>query len=502
MIELDGTGLTPEVLSQIAAGKPVRCAPAALDRMAAAESLLARAVAEEREIYGVTTGLGNKVVERLGEASRSAMSATTVRGRAHAVGPPMPRMWSRGALAVRLNTLLIGVSGCRPALARHIAACLNAGLAPAVGMTGSIGAADLPWAAGLGLALIGEGRMLTADGGSEPAAAALARAGLDPIVLAPREGLALVSHPCTANAIAALGLLAAETAWEASQTAVALTCEGFRANLGQIRPEVLALRPAPGQAAAGAGLRARLAGSALWAPGAPRRLQDPLSIRHAVQVQGTVRATLDGLRTAIGIELNGAPDSPAVLCASNEVLSQGGYLTPHLTVALGAVLLAQMQQTAQITARTGKMLAGRFTGLPAGLGTGDSGVAGLGPVLKTAEALMTEIAHLAHPPTIVPSLSADGLEDTVTHTAIPAKALHQAVAKLGALSGIEMIVAARAVALRGLGDGLAPPLAPVLAKIASISPLSAGDRPLTDEIEVLAEAIAAGAFGPPATALP
>lgn len=496
-INLSGSGLTPAQLGEIGAGAGVTLAQEGLARMAASHAVLAQGLAEGRPMYGVTTGLGPKVVERLPEEALATMSVTTVRGRAHAVGAPLPAEWVRAAMAVRLNTYLIGASGARPGLAEHMAACLNAGIVPLVRETGSIGAADLPWGAAIGLAMIGEGECLGPEG-PEPSAAALARAGLAPYALGPREGLTLVSNPATANAIAALGALAAETAWQGALTAAALTMEGFRANPGQIRAEVLALRPQPGQAATAEGLHARLAGSALYAPDAPRRLQDPLSVRHIVQVHGAARAALDAVAEALTVELNGAPDSPAVLAETGEVLSQGGYLTPHLTIVLEGLNLALAQMAAQITARLGKMMATRFTDLPRGLGAATSDVAGMGPVMKTAEAAFGEIAHLAQPVAIYPSLSADGLEDTVTHTAVPAKALHGIVSRLERLVAIELMAAAQSVDLRGVGGDLGPGLAETQGAVRKIIPKLTEDRPLGAEIEELAAAVAAGRFGAPA----
>jgi histidine ammonia-lyase len=495
-IRLDGDGLAPAAVARIADGARVLCDGDALARMDESRAVLERAIAEGRAIYGVTTGLGPKVVERLPDDALAAMSLDTIRGRAHAVGALLPARLVRGGMAVRLNTLLRGASGVRPGLAEHIAACLNAGVVPAVRETGSVGAADLPWGAAIGLALAGEGAVL-AGGGTEPAAAALARAGIAPWRPAPREGLALVAHPCLATAIAALGANEAETAFAAAQTAAALSLEAFRANLSPIRADVLALRPQPGQAAAAAGLAARLAGSALWRAGEARRLQDPLSIRHAVHVQGAVRAALDWLGAALEPELNGTPDSPAALVATDEVLGQGGYLTPHLAVALGALADAQRHHAAQIVARCAKLMSERLSGLPRGLGDAGAGSAGMGPVLKTAEALAAEIGHLAVPAPVHPGFSTDGVEDVQTHVAIPSKAALGIAARLRRLVAVELVVAAQAAERRGLGDRLAPPLRPALAALRETSPALAADRPLGEEIEALAAQVGAGVFGAP-----
>lgn len=486
---LDGAALTIGDLRRLAEGAPAALAEPALARMAAARAVIERAVAERRPVYGVTTGLGPKVVEALPEAELEAFALTTVRGRAHSAGADLPEPVCRAALAVRLNTLLIGAAGARPELAALMAACLNAGLAPAIRSVGSIGAADLMWGGDFGLALVGEGRMWR-RGAALPAAEALAAAGLSPWSPGPREGLALVSHSSVSAALAALAAGAARRSVDRVQTAAALSMEGFRANLSILDPDLLALRPQPGQDEAAAGLRALLSGSELEDPGAARRLQDPLSIRNIPQIHGAFHAALAALEAAAEAEINGASDNPGVMIARGEVASHGGYLTPHLAVTLSAVALAWSQMAAAQTARVAKLLSDRFTGLPRGLSDAGVAGAGLGPVMKTVEALWAEIAHLSAPPPVYPGVSADGLEDVSVHTGLVAKKLLEMGALQTRLTAIEMIVAAQAVELRGVEP--APALRAALAETRACSPRFGADRPLGDEIEALAARLADG----------
>lgn len=479
---LTGRDLTIEALNAIVSGAPVRLAPEGLSRMATARAVIDEAVATGRPVYGVTTGLGPRVVEALPREELEAFALTTVRGRAHSVGDDLPEAVCRAALAVRANTLLIGAAGVRPGLAELMAACLNTRLAPAIRSIGSIGAADLMWGGDFGLALIGEGRMWS-DGHVIDANESLARARIAPWVPATREGLALVSHSSVSAGLAAVAVANARVTLEAAQTATALVMEGFCANLSVLDPELLAVRPQPGQTQAATGLAYRLEGSALQSPGAARRLQDPLSLRNAPQVHGAVFATLETASAAVEAEINGASDNPGVMIERGDVASHGGYLTPHLMITLGALAQSLSMLAAVQCARIGKMNATRFTDLPNGLSDGAGMGAGLAPIMKTAEALAAEIAHAGAPPPVYPGFSADGLEDVSCHTAIVGKAVLRQLALVQRLIAIEAIAGARAIASRGQGEGLAPRLAGCVARLNEISPVGSSDRALGTEIE-------------------
>ena len=481
-LELTGHSLSIEDIARIAGGGAVTLAEAGLSRMAASRALIDAAVRDRKPVYGVTTGLGPRVVEALDADEIASFALSAVRGRAHSAGEDLSEAACRAALGVRINTLLIGASGARPEMALHLADCLNAGLAPAIRGVGSIGAADLMWGGDFGLALIGEGRMWR-DGEIAAASGALAAVGLRAFAPGPREGLVLVSHSSPSAALAALGVGALTSLYTASDRATAMTLEGFRANLNAFDPDLLALRPQPGQEVAAARIMALLAGSALTAPGAARRLQDPLSIRNIPQVHGAFAAALATAKDAVEAEVNGASDNPGVLVERGEIASHGGYLTPYLVVALGGLAQAAAQMAACQAARIGRMLSGRFTDLPNGLTASGATGAGLGPVMKTVEALFAEISHAAAPAPIYPSFSADGLEDVACHTAVAAKSLGRIADHWRRLIAIEMIVAAQAIELRG--HDVADALSPSIALTRAASRTFGADRPLGGEIEAL-----------------
>lgn len=492
---LDGFSLDAHALVKAARpGGQVAIDPTGLDRMAAARRVILDAVARRTPVYGVTTGLGSRATEALSESDLSAFSLQTLRGRAHASGPPLPLELVRAAMIVRLNTLLSGTAGASPAIAHGLAAAVNAGVTPVVGEIGSIGASDLLLGATMGLALCGEGRMTDGTGQVMPAASCMARARLPPLELGPRDGLALCSHDAFSAAAAAAGLVASLRALGAVEMATALSLEGFRANLSTLREDVLALHPQPGEAAAAASLKRWLGKSSLLQPGAARRLQDPLSLRNAVQAHGAAHFALEMLERIVAVQLNSAPDNPAVLVATGEVVSNGNFLSPHLTVALEAVSRTLCMAANLQAARIARLLSDRFSGLALYLSPGSASPNGLAPLLKIAESLLSNMTSRAAPAHLWPSAGADGVEDVMTQSLQAARSLGAVVEGLERICAVELLIAAQAIDLRGTAHDLQPALAAVLAHVRSISPALEHDRPLGWDLDELAGAIGEGAF--------
>jgi histidine ammonia-lyase len=211
--------------------------------------------------------------------------------------------------------------------------------------------------------------------------------------------------------------------WALSKWRPPCRSRAFRANLSTLREDVLALRPQPGEAAAAASLRRWLGKSTLLQPGAARRLQDPLSFRNAVQAHGAVHFALEMLERIVAVQLNSAPDNPAVLVATGEVVSNGNFLSPHLTVALEAVSRALCMAANLQAARIARLLSDRFSGLTLYLSPGSASPNGLAPLLKIAESLLSGMTSRAAPAHIWPSAGADGVEDVMTQSLQAAQSL-------------------------------------------------------------------------------
>jgi len=490
-VTLNGSNLSIESLHAIAHGCQLLIDPPALEQMARTNEIIIAAVSGGKPAYGVTTALGPQITTKISADEACEFSLNTIRGRAHAVGEPLAHHLVRAAMAVRLNSLLIGASGASPKVAQHLLECLNANLVPRVGESASVGAADLLWGASMGLALIGEGRFV---GHEKSATEVLQGAGLEPLTPGPRDGLALASHSSFSTALAAVGQHSAERLWRNCQLAAALTLEGFQGNLSPLDCRVLKTREQPGQLQAADDLRHLLAGSVLNDTDNARRLQDPLSIRNVVQVHGSLSANLKALAETINLELNGASDNPVVLLEEKEILSGGGYLNPHLATLLVALNHALVQTMAMSVSRSARMMSQRFTDLPIGLNAGKTGAVGLGAVTKVMESLFAEIAQLATPPIIYPPMQADGVEDCITNSAISAKALLNIVDKANSIIALEMIAAVHAIYLRRTSDHLSPELKEMASIIRQLSPELTVDRSLTAELETLAQMLADDQF--------
>jgi len=491
-IELTGHGLVLETIVGVARGHTlVSLHPDAVARIEAGRAVVERYLAEGREAYGLTTGLGARVGVRIPENALDDFSLHTIRGRANAVGHRLPEDAVRAAMLVRANGIACGGSGARPAVAQALVAALNAHVEPVVPGIGSTGAGDLCVLAHIGLALIGEGE--AQSGGSVlPAREALARAGLAPLELAPKDGLALINATAASAACGALALHDARALLEAAQVAAALAFEGFRANLTSIDARVAAARPSLGQAACAAGLRALLAGGALTRPGAARRLQDPLSFRCTSQVHGSLAAALDLFAAALEPELNGAGDNPLVLLEDGEIVSTGNFHAPALALAADAVALGLAQVANLAVARSARLLAEPLTGLPANLAAPGTSGAGMAPLLKVADALAGEVVHAAAPVCLHARSGSDPVEDDSTGSLLAVRRLATMLDRLRLLVALHLVVGARAVALarpEQLGRGTAAAYAVVTELV---EPLEA-DRPLGVDIERVAlHALASG----------
>lgn len=491
-LELTGAGLTPEAIARVARGPaPVSLHPEALARIEAGRAVVERYLADGREAYGLSTGLGPRVDVQLQGTDIVDFSLHTIRSRANAVGPRLPAEAVRAAMLVRANGIARGGSGANPAVAEALVAFLNERVHPVVPEIGSVGAGDLCVLAHVGLALVGEGEVET-GGAVVPARDALARAGVAPLALGPKDGLALINATAASAACGALALTDARELLAAAQVAAALAFEGFRANLTPIDPRVAEARPAPGQVASAAELRALLAGGALTLPGAARRLQDPLSFRCVSQVHGSLAAALDLLEAALDPELNGAGDNPLVLVDAGEILSTGNFHAPALALAADAAALGLAQVGNLAAARSARLLVEPLTGLPANLAAPGTTGGGMAPLLKVADALAAELVHAAAPTCIDARAASNAVEDNSTGSLLAARRLAGMLDRLRLLLALQLVVACRAVELARpelLGSGTAA----AYAIVGSLVPPLDEDRPLGAVVErVASEALGSG----------
>ena len=489
-------GGVPVTLGDVAAvareHAPVALAAQARARVVAARAVVERAAAGDVPFYGVNTALGANTGARLPADDLAEYQRRAVRARAVGVGAPYDRASVRAMTFARVAGLAQGGSGISPAVLDALVALLNRGVHPCVPRHGSIGVADLPQLAHLALPLLGEGE---AEVGGEvlPGALALARAGLAPVAFGVKDGLALISANAATVGRAALVVgdaLALADAWLA---AIALSFEGFRANLSPLDARAIAARPAPGQADVAARLRAHLAGSTLYVEGAARRVQDPVSLRVVAQVHGALHAALADARAQVEVELNSAGESPLVV--DEALLSNGNLHVPALALALDRLAAAMAMAASLCVERVLRFMTPSLTGLPLQLTRHGPGHSGFATIQKTLTALWAEIRHRAQPLALDFLPVSESLEDHATMALPVVEKLAETVERVRYVVAFELIVAAQAVELRelapaALGAGTRRTLADVRRHVAFLD----GDRPLGPDAERLAAALAAGAF--------
>jgi histidine ammonia-lyase len=450
-VVVDGRTLSAADVAAVAwHGARVVLADEVLPRLVRDRAVVDDIVGRQVPAYGVTTGLGSRSSYALPREELALFSARTVRGRANAVGDPLPVPVVRAAVLARVSGIAGGGSGVRPEVARLLVDLLNARVHPVIPEVGSIGASDLCQMAHVGLVVIGEGRA-ELSGEVLDGAAALRRAGLSPVQLGPKDGMVLCSASPLAAGHGALALHEAAAAALLAQAVTALTFEGFRANTSPLDTRVLRLRPAPGQSRAAGELLALLAGGELTVPGRARRVQDPISLRCAAQVHGALYAALEFATAALEPELNGSGDNPVVLADTGEILSAGNFHTPALALAFDTLALALTQTAAICAERMRRLLNPAVSGLPANLSPYGPERSGFAPLAKTAQALVAEIRFMSAPVCTDPRYGADAVEDDSTNASLGARRLTMMLTRLRQLLATEAVAAAQAVDLAAPG---------------------------------------------------
>jgi histidine ammonia-lyase len=497
-----------ELVRVARAGEPVALAAAARQRVGAARDVVLRLASSGQPIYGLNSALGANTGAVLQDSDLEGYQRRAVRARAVAVGPAYDQASVRAMQFARIAGLARGGSGVSPSVLDACIALLNRRVHPVVPRFGSIGVADLPQLSHLALPLFGEGEA-EFSGEVSSGAGALARAGLQPVALGVKDGLALISSNAATTARAALVLHDASAALDAWLAAIALGFEGFRANVSPLDPRAVAARPATGQAEAASRLRALLQGSALFTPGAARRVQDPVSLRVVAQVHGAAQAMIDSARAQVELELNSAADSPLVLAEDAEngqggvMLSNGNFHVPALALALDACAIALAQASSLSVARCQRFMSPALTSLPLQLTRHGPAHSGFATVQKTLTALWAEIRLRANPGSLDYLPVSEALEDHACMALGVAEKLGEQVERIGYLIAIELLVSAQAVDLRALDQALMGEGArAAYRQLREIAPALDEDRPLGPDIDRVQRAVWAGSFGLKAASTP
>lgn len=449
-VALDGPGVSiADVIAVARWHASVTLTDAALERMATARAIVDR-LAEGEPKYGISTGFGALATVSIPPERRSALQTALVRSHAAGMGAPVEEEVVRAMIFLRARTLALGASGARPLVAQAMVSLINAGISPVVPEYGSLGASgDLAPLAHGALALMGEGEV-DYQGVRVPAAHALADAGLDPIMLAEKEGLSVTNGTDAILGMLCMAIDDAECLLAQADMIAAMTVEGLLATDAPFAHDLQALRPHPGQAVSAANLRTMLAGSPIVASHktGDTRVQDAYSIRCTPAVHGAVRDTLDHVRRVAEWELAAAIDNPMVL-PDGRVESCGNFHGAPLGFAADFLAIAMAEIGAIAERRMDRLLdRTRSNGLPPFLAD-DAGVdSGLMIGHYTAAAMASDNKRLAAPAS-VDSLPTSGMqEDHVSMAWSAVRKLRRLIDNVRRILAVEYVVAARAIDLR------------------------------------------------------
>lgn len=487
MIELGARPLTLAEVAAVARDQAhVRLGRGARDRMTASRAVIDRALGGDRAVYGVNTGFGVLKDRVIAPDQVRQLQLNLLRSHAAGVGRFAPPDVARAMLLLRAASLALGHSGCRPEVVEALVALLEGRVTPVVPLQGSVGASgDLAPLAHLALVLVGEGEAWLGDQ-RMPGALALRGAGLQPLTLEAKEGLALINGTQLSTALAVLTCVDARRLWEAGVAAAALSTEVLLGSFQPARPEVQALRPYPGALEAARRLCAYSEDSALVASHADcGRVQDAYSLRCVPQVMGASWDALAHVESQLTIEINSVNDNPLVFAASDEVISAGLFHAQPVALAADYLKIAVAEVASIAERRIDQLVDDRVSGLPAVL-AGDPGIeSGYMLAQYTAAALVSENKTLCHPASVDSIPTGGGIEDHVSMAPIAGRHARQVVDNAAHVVALELMCASRALEFRrplraGLGCER------LYGTVRRLVPAPEGDRPLGNACETLA----------------
>jgi histidine ammonia-lyase len=471
---LTGADLTIEDVEAVARnGAPVALDVDARARMEEARRVVSELVEAGAVVYGVTTGFGDLASTFVPPDDAERLQENLLMSHAAGVGEPFPRDVVRAMLLLRANTLALGHSGCRPRLVDAILALLDRGVHPVVPRQGSVGASgDLAPLAHLALPLIGRGRV-EREGRVMSGADGLRAAGLEPLRLQAKEGLALLNGTQMMSAVGALLAADAQRLARTASVAAAMSVEALLGTDVAFAAAYQLARPHPGQIAVAAEMRHLLRDSGLQAAHHPssHKIQDPYSLRCVPQVHGAVRDALDHLRRVLDIELNAATDNPLVFpgggvtdedvaaTGGGRVISGGNFHGEPIALALDFAKLAIAELGSISERRIALLLDPRLNGgLPPFLAASSGLESGMMLYQYTAAALVSENKVLVHPASADTIPTSANQEDHVSMGSIAALHARDVLANVEHVLSIELLVAAQAlderVGLTGADPGL------------------------------------------------
>ncbi|MDX6611810.1 MAG: histidine ammonia-lyase [Blastocatellia bacterium] len=496
-MELDGQRLSLELIARVASGnEQITLSSAARERVAQSRAVVEKILAEGRIVYGVNTGFGRLSDVHVPPSDLRQLQLNLVRSTACGVGAPLSEAEARAMVLLRANVLARGFSGARPEVVDTLVAMLEHGVTPVIPEKGSVGASgDLAPLAHLALVVIGEGEAFY-RGERMSGAAAMQRAGIQPIQLEAKEGLALLNGTQAMSAVGGLALHRANRLAQLADIAGAMTLEALRGTPVPFDERLHDVRPHTGQIEAAAHLRELLRGSQIRESHIrdDPRVQDAYSLRCMPQVHGAVRDALSHAQRVVETETGSVTDNPIVFAETDEVLSGGNFHGAPIAMVLDYAAIALTDLASISERRTERLINPDLNeGLPPFLTTDPGTSSGYMIAQVTAVALLNEMKILAHPASVDNLPTSGGKEDHVSMGMTAATKLRTIVENSEYVIAIELLAAAEGLEYRA-------PLLPGVGVRRGYEilrrhvPRLTEDRALSNDIEEIAAAIRIGEF--------
>lgn len=483
MITLTGNSLTLKEVEAVLYGhEEISIATASMGKVEASRRVVETIVAEERLVYGITTGFGKFSDVLIKSEYVEELQLNLIHSHACGVGEKFPEMVSRAMLLLRANTLLKGFSGVRRELIEMLVRMLNARIHPVIPQQGSLGASgDLIPLAHLALALLGEGEVAY-RGKICSAIEALNTEGIKPLVLQAKEGLALINGTQAMTAMGVLAYLEAERLAYQAEFIASISMEGLQAIIDAFDEDVHLARGYKEQVEVARRIRTILEGSKLISRQGELRVQDAYSIRCIPQVFGASWQALDYVRDKLEIEINAATDNPLIFENGNKVISGGNFHGQPIALAMDLLKIA-MAELANISERRIEQLINpSLNDLPAFLSPQPGLQSGAMILQYCAAALVSENKTLAHPASVDSIPSSANQEDHVSMGTIASRHAYQIIQNVRQVLAIEMICALQAVDFRGV-DKMAPITRKIYDEARKVTPSIIKDRIFSYDIE-------------------
>ncbi|QWU13876.1 histidine ammonia-lyase [Paenibacillus sophorae] len=486
MIRLDGGSLTLEQVAQVIySNEQVEIRDEAWAKIKRSRAVIDSIVEQGQKVYGVTTGFGKFSDTVISAKDAEKLQINLIRSHACAVGEPLPRDTVRTMLLLRANALAKGYSGITASTLKLLVDVLNAMIVPLIPSQGSLGASgDLAPLSHLALLLVGEGEVLY-QGERLSGAEALHRAGLKPVTLKAKEGLALINGTQAMTAIGVMAYLDAQRLALLADGIAALTLEALRGITDVFAPDSHLVRPYPEQRLVAGRILGILKGSSLTTVQGQIRTQDAYSLRCIPQVHGAVQQVLTYVREKLLIEINSATDNPLVFPDSGQVISGGNFHGQPIAFAMDFLGIGMAEIASISERRIERLVNPQLNDLPAFLSPDPGLQSGMMITQYTAASLVSENKTLAHPASVDSIPSSANQEDHVSMGTTAARQAAVIVDNGYKVLAIEAICAAQAAEIRG-AERLAPATRKLLSLIRSVVPPLTEDRSMSGDIERLA----------------